>query len=76
MQSSHASAMKRTDRLAIGTECLGCGKMFGSMYSYDQHLRSAYLRGTACYALPDESRLIVTAAPRPSPNMSTAGLER
>ena len=74
MQSSRESAMKRTDRRAIGTECLGCGKMFGSMYSSDQHRCSANLRGTACYAFPDENRLIVTAAPRP--NMSTAALER
>ena len=34
----------------------------------------AYLRGTACYALPNETRVVVTAAPRP--NMSTAVLER
>ena len=74
MQSSRASAMKQTDRRAIGTDCLGCGKMFDSMYSYDQHLLSAYLRGTACYALPNENRLIVTAEPRP--NVSTAALER
>ena len=74
MQSSRASAMKRTDRRAIGTECLGCQRMFGSIYSYDQHRRSPFLRGTACYALADENRLIVTAAPRP--NMSTAALER
>ena len=74
MQSSRASAMKRTDRRAIGTECLGYQRMFGSIYSYDQHRRSPFLRGTACYALADENRLIVTAAPRP--NMSTAALER
>ena len=75
MQSSRASAMKRTDRRAIGTECLGCQRMFGSIYSYDQHRRSPFLRasGTACYALADENRLIVTAAPRP--NMSTAAVE-
>ena len=81
MQSSRASAMKRTDRRAIGTECLGCQRMFGSIYSYDlhmdsydQHRRSPFVRGTACYAFADENRLIVTAAPRP--NMSTAALER
>ena len=74
MQSSRASAMKRTDRRAIGTECQGCRKMFGSIYSYDQHRRSAYLRGTVCYALPNENRLIVTAEPRPY--VSTEALER
>jgi hypothetical protein len=74
MPSSRSSAIKRTDRRAIGTECQGCGKMFGSKFSYDQHRRSYFLRGTACYALPDENRLIVTAAARP--NMSTAVLER
>ena len=74
MQSSRASAMKRTDRRAIGTECQGCGKLFGTLFAYDQHLCSKLLRGTACCALPDENRMIVTAAPRP--NMSTAALER
>ena len=33
-----------------------------------------FLRGTACYAQPDQNRLIVTAVARP--NMSTAVLER
>jgi Flp pilus assembly protein TadG len=28
-----ASAMKQTDRQAIGTECKGCSKMFASMYA-------------------------------------------
>ena len=74
IQSSRAAAMKRTDRRAIGTECLGCQRMFGSIYPYDQHRRSPFLRGSACYALADDNRLIVTAAPRP--NMSTAALER
>ncbi len=69
-----SSVMKQTARRAIGTECQSCGKMFGTMFSYDQHRRSAYLRGTACYALPNETRVVVTAAPRP--NMSTAVLER
>jgi hypothetical protein len=74
MCSSRTSAMKRTDRRAIGTECQGCGKLFGTLFAYDQHRRSKQLRGTACCALPDENRMIVTAAPRP--NMSTAALER
>jgi hypothetical protein len=74
MCSSRTSAMKRTDRRAIGTECQGCGKLFGTLFAYDQHRRSKLLRGTACCALPDENRMIVTAAPRP--NMSTAALER
>ena len=76
MHSSRSSAMKQTARRAIGTECQshGCGKMFGTMFSYDQHRHSAYLRGTACSALPNETRVHVTAAPRPS--MSTAVVER
>ena len=74
MPSSRFSGIKRTDRRAIGTECQGCGKIFGSMFSYDQHRRSYFLRGTACYAQPDQSRLMVTAAARP--NMSIAVLER
>ena len=74
MPSSRFSGIKRTDRRAIGTECQGGGKIFGSMFSYDQHRRSYFLRGTACYAQPDQNRLIVTAAARP--NMSTAVLER
>ena len=74
MRSSRTSAMKRTDGRAIGTECQGCGKLFGTLFAYDQHRRSKLLRGTACCALPDENRLNVSAAPRP--NMSTAALER
>ena len=76
MRSSRTSAMKRTDGRAIGTECQGCGRLFGTLFAYDQHTgrRSRVLRGTACCALPDENRMNVTAAPRP--NMSTAALER
>ncbi len=74
MHSSRASTLRITEGLAIGTECQGCGKMFASLFAYDQHRRSRVLRGTACYALPDEKRINVTAAPRP--NMSTAALER
>jgi hypothetical protein len=74
MRSSRTSAMKRTDGRAISTECQGCGKLFGTLFAYDQHRRSKVLRGTACCALPDENRFNVSAAPRP--NMSTAALER
>ena len=74
MRSSRTSAMKRTDERAIGTECQGCGRLFGTLFAYDQHRRSRVLRGTACCALPDENRFNVTAAQRPS--MSTAALER
>ncbi len=74
MHSSRASALRRTEGQAIGRECQGCGKLFASLFAYDQHRHRSYLRGTACYALPDEKRINVTAAPRP--NMSTAALER
>ena len=74
MKSSRASAMKRMDRRAIGTECQGCHRMFTTLFAYEQHRRSAYLRGTACYAFPDEKRVNVTAVPRA--NMSTALVER
>jgi hypothetical protein len=76
MHSSRSSAMKQTARQAIGTECQShcCGKMFGTVFAFDQHRCSAYLRGTACSALPNETRVHVTAAPRPS--MSTAVVER
>ena len=67
-------AAKRTDRQSVGIECNGCQKMFASSFSYDQHRRSGYLRGTACYAFSDENKTTVTAAQRP--NMSTASLER
>ena len=73
MHTSRTSA-KKTDGQAIGTECQGCGRLFGTLFAYDQHRRSKLLRGTACCALPDENRMNVTAAPRP--NMSTAALER
>jgi hypothetical protein len=71
--SSCTSAMKETDRRAIGTERRGCGRMFGTLFAYDQHRRSRVLRRMACRALPNENRFNVTAAQRP--NMSTAALE-
>ena len=74
MLSSRTSAMKRTDWWAIGTEYQGCGRLFDTLFAYDQHRRSKMLRGTACCALPDENRINVTAAPRS--NMSTAALQR
>ncbi len=74
MRSSRTSAMKRIDGRAIGTECQGCGRLFGTLFADDQHRRSRVLRGTACCALPDENRFNATAAQRP--NMSTAALER
>ena len=74
MRSSRTSAMKRTDGRTIGIECQGCGRLFGTLFAYDQHRRSRVLRGTACCALPDENRFNVTAALRP--NMSTTALER
>ena len=60
--------MKRTD------ECDVCGKMFHTVKAYSQHRRSFYLRGTACFALPDQTRANVIAGARP--NMSTAAVER
>ncbi len=74
MRSSRTSAMKRTDGRAIGTECRGRGRLFGTLFAYDQHRRNRVLRGTACCALPDENRFNVTAAQRP--NMTTTALER
>ena len=73
MHTSRAHA-KKTDGRAIGTECQGCGRLFDTLFAYDQHRRSKMLRGTACCALPDEDRINVTAAPRS--NMSTAALQR
>ena len=69
-----ARIAKRTDRRAVGIECDGCQRMFATSFSYDQHRRSPFLRGTACCAFPDENRTTVTATQRP--NMSTAALER
>ncbi len=74
MRSSRTSAMMRTVGRAIGTECQGCGRLFGTLFAYDQHRRSRVLRGTACCALQVQNRFNVTAAQRP--NMSTAALER
>ena len=64
VHSSRSVVMKRTDRRAIGTECLHRRRL----------PRSRFLHGTACSALPDENRVNVTAVPRP--NMSTAALDR
>ena len=66
--SSSKSAMKRTD------ECDVCGKMFHTVNAYNQHRRSFCLRGTGCFALPEQTRVNVIAAARP--NMSTAAVPR
>ena len=68
--------MTRTDRRAIGTECDVCGKMFQvqTVKAYNQHQSSFYLHGTACFALPDQTRVNVILGARP--NMSTAAVER
>ena len=66
--SSSKSAMKRTD------ECDVCGKMFHTVNAYNQHRRSFCLRGTGCFALPEQTRVNVIAAARP--NMSTAAVQR
>ena len=71
--SSSKSAMMRIDRRAIGTQCDNCGKMFHTVKAYNQHRRSFYLRGTACFALPEQTRVNVIAGARP--NMSTAAVE-
>lgn len=65
--------MKSIHGRAIGTACQGCGRLFGTLFAYDQHRRSKMLRGTACCAFPDENRMNVTSVPRQ--NMSTAALE-
>ena len=72
--SSSESAMPRTDLRAISTGCDVCGKKFHTVKAYNQHQRSFYLRETACYALPDETRVNVTAAERLK--MSTAAVVR
>jgi hypothetical protein len=66
--SSSKSAMQQTD------ECYVCGKMFHTVKAYNQHQLSFYLRGTGCFALPEQTRVNVVAAARP--NMSTAAVER
>jgi hypothetical protein len=68
------SASKKVEKRLAGIECNGCNKIFASLFRYDQHRRSDYLRGTACSALPDENRTNLYAVSRP--NMSTASLLR
>ncbi len=65
---------KGTHRLAVGIECDGRERMFPTSFSYDQHRRSPFMRGTASCAFPDENRTTVTATQRL--NMSTAAVER
>ena len=72
--SSSKSAIMGTDRRAIGTQCDNCGILFLTVNAYNQHRRSFYLRGTACFALPEQTRVNVIAAARP--NMSTAAVQR
>jgi hypothetical protein len=66
--------MMGTDRRAIGTQCDNCGTLFLTVKAYNQHRRSFYLRGTGCFALPEQTRVNVIAGARP--NMSTAAVER
>ncbi len=74
MRSHCTSAMKSIHGRAIGTECQVCGRLFGTLFAYDQHRRSKMLRGSACCAFPDENRMNVTSVPRQ--NRFTAALER
>ncbi len=74
MASSDASGGKTSDRRAVDIECHGCQRLFSQDRRYDQHRRSAYFRGTACYAGPDANKTNVYARRRPK--MSTAALDR
>ncbi len=74
MASSCASGGKTSDRLAVGIECHWWQRVFSSGWRYDQHRRSAYLCGTACYIGPDSNKTNLYARRRPS--MSTAALDR
>ena len=74
MRASGKNVSKQTNRRAVGVECVGCGRIFPTSFSYDQHRRSPYVRGTPCCAFPDENKINLSAAPRS--NMSTAALER
>ena len=71
MSTSRASRLpKRVDRRSAGIECNGCERVFATQFAYDQHRRSGYLRGTACYAVPDTNRTNLYIHRRP--DMSTA----
>jgi hypothetical protein len=67
----------RRDRTLVGKRCIGCTKVFKTSYSFDQHRRSGYLRGTACYSIvesiPAKTRSNLYAVKRR--NMSTATLQ-
>ncbi len=68
-----AYTMKSTDGQAVGLECEGCHRIFPTLYQYDQHRRSPFLRGTNCYAIPASNKTELTAAPRP--NKTIAAVE-
>ncbi len=61
------------DKTLVGIRCIGCAKHFKTSFIFDQHRRSNYLRGTACYALPEKTRSNLHAVKRH--NMSTATLQ-
>ena len=67
----------RWEKLNLGTECKGCGKLFPTAFAYDQHRCSPALRivrNLACGYRTEVNRINVTAVPRA--NMSTASVER
>ncbi len=56
MRTAGSSVSQRRDKRSVGIECKGRDKFFSASFTYDQHRRSAHLRGTECYSLPETTR--------------------
>ena len=61
--------MDESARTIVGNFCTACNRRFASRNAYHQHRTSAYLIGTACYALHNQNSELVASR---RGNVSTA----
>ncbi len=61
--------MDESARSIVGNVCTACNKRFATRHAYHQHRTSAYLIGTACYALNTQNCEVVASR---RGNVSTA----
>lgn len=67
--SSWQKSMDESARSIVGNYCTACNKLFANRNAYHQHRTSAYLIGTACYALNTKNSELVASR---RGNVSTA----
>jgi hypothetical protein len=74
MRAAGSSVSQRRHMRPVGIECKGRDKVFSESFSYDQHKSSAHLCGTACFSLPEKTRMCMQRN-APTCPLSTATLQ-